>query len=323
MNSDIANRVRVLAAQCQDLTQGIRRLARSDEPSSSVEERLRKALVHVELALEAIERRADASVSSTPGRFLARFSGMVERMVGGSTSSHRSDLHMKLAGSIASLRQARGRQRTGGIHGNSSTISIPDFLGFLQVQGKTGLLQISLPSERITMHVSRGDLVEAFSDNSPISARLGEILVEQKALDRKSLDAFFVYHTKNQGRLGRALEVHELVTEEQLRSALTEQVVRMVQRILAAADAPFVFHEGRIDETTIDFRLGVVELLLESARQADEARWTDDGEPAAALPSEGTPPSDDADGEQPGRSGGTPEEFDLDELRARINKLSE
>lgn len=313
MKSDVEAKVRLLAGQCQDLARNIRSLARSEEPSAVVEERLRRALVHVDLALEAVEHRAEDRQAAPSGRLLSRFSGMVDRLAGGGAGPGRqANVRAKLAGSIASLRQVAAPTRKGGIRGNSATISIPDFLGFLQVQGKTGLLEILLPNERVTMYVSRGDLVEAFSDNSPSNSRLGEILVEQGAIDMKTLNSFFVYHTKSHGRLGRALEVHELVTEEQLRAALTEQVVRMVRRMLEASDAPFVFHEGRIDDSATDFRLGVIELLLESARLADEASRPKQEEPRAALPSA-----------RKGEDGDEVEEIDLDDLRAQIDRLSE
>lgn len=315
MNSEVKAKVRTLAAQCQELTNEVRKLARSEESSRLVEERLRKALVHVELAYEAVERRPDSTETGPPARLLSRFSGVVDRLVR-SAPMQRADTQLKMAGSIASLRQSPARQRTGAVHGSSATISIPDFLGFLQVQGKTGLLQVTLPTERITMQLSRGDIVEAFSDNSPPDSRLGEILVEQGALDRESLQAFFVYHTRKQGRIGRALEVHELVTSDCLRTGLTEQVVRMVKRMLATSDAPFVFHEGRVDDSAVDFRLGVIELLLESARSSDEARWANRGDIADALRAEQerqvaerqTPPDDI-------------EEIELDDLRAQLDEL--
>lgn len=322
MIPEVESKVRALAAQCQDLSQDVRRLARSEDPPALVEERLRKALVHVELALEAVERRPEETAAAPSGRFLARFSGMVDRLAGGKPPTRRADARLKLAGSIASLRQAPARPRgSGGMRGNSATITIPDFLGFLQIQGKTGLLEVTLANERITMHVSRGDLVDAFSDNSPKAARLGEILVEQGALDHETLDAFFVYHNKSKGRLGRALEVNELVTEEQLRGALAEQVVQMVRRMLNVKDAPYVFHEGRVDESTSDIRIGVIELLLESARQVDEAKRRESDEPAAALPSSGSP-------EETAEKEETVEDIDmdnvdLDELRERIKKLDD
>lgn len=292
MNPDVSTRVRLLAAQCQDLTQEVRQLAKSEEPTPVVEERIRKALVHVELALEALERKPGATVI-VPS-FLSRFSGMVDRLSRGS-AGRQADARLKLAGSIASLRQAAQSSFKGGIRGSSGTISIPDFLGFLQMQGKTGLMEVNLPRERITIHVSRGDIVEAFSDNSPIGARLGEILVEQGAVDANTLNSFFVYHTRSSGRVGRALEVLELVDERQLRAALSEQVVRMVGRMLQAEDAPFVFHEGRIDGSQVDFRLSVIELLLESARQADEALNSTDPEPPAVLPTDGGEVASDED----------------------------
>ena len=107
MNSDIESKVRALAAQCQDLSQDVRRLTRSDEPDEVVDERLRRALVHVDLALEAIEHRPEKLSPVPPGRFLARFSGIVDRLAGGARPARKAEVHLKLAGSIASLRQKR------------------------------------------------------------------------------------------------------------------------------------------------------------------------------------------------------------------------
>lgn len=285
-NTKFTTRVRELAALCQDLTHGVCRLPHVSDSDELLDERLRRALAHVDLALEALEFRPSSADAAADRRLLQRFMRMVDRLAGGGTKEgSTAEARPQPPASSRSGWRALQNPGAGILSASTATISIPDFLGFLQVQGKTGLLQVTLPNERITLLIANGVLVDARSDNSPAGSRLGEILVEQRAIDQKTLENFFVYHTRSQGRLGRALGLKELITEQQLRDALSEQVVRMVRRMLEAANAPYTFQEGGIDSSESDLRLGVIELLLESMRRTDEARSAALEAPTPALPS--------------------------------------
>ena len=165
-----------------------------------------------------------------------------------------------------------GEVGLGYISGNSAAISIPDLLGFIEVLAKTGVLQVALPDETISIEAEDGLLLHAFSDNSPSDARLGEILVEQGAIGREGLEDYLNADAAYLGRLGELLERGALITEEQLRSALDAQIQALFHRLFAAEHATFTFTDSQPDRSREGMQLNITRLLLESARVHDESQ---------------------------------------------------
>lgn len=280
-----------LTAERRGLNRCIRSLARLQEPAEDLRHRLQRVRVLVELATEAAASAAQVAPAASTPSALARALGRIPRLgrIDGSS--------LELASSIAALRRSP-QEPTGEVfNARSSTFSIPDFLGFLQVQRKTGLLELDLPDEHITLAIEHGDVVDATSDNSPADCRLGAILVEMGAIEQEALDTFCLHHSQEHGRLGQALGAEELISKRELAEALEEQTLRIFQRVHEARDVPFTFRECHPGDGQADLRLHVVKLLLESARQADEARRFEDdippALPASLAQSESTPPAGD------------------------------
>lgn len=259
------------------------------------------------LALEELNRvlalvsEASARLGVLTGEVEQRGLGVVsERHVGNIVSRilgrHRGPRGSAIQGSEAPEELLREEEP---LSGHSRTVAIPDLLSFLKMQRKTGMLRVVLPAEVITIQFDGGDLASAVSSNSPPGCLLGEILVEQGAIHHKQLEAFLAHYSASDGRLGSALEVVELVTESQLRGALTTQIQRLFHRLLAAGEALFEFRDGQTEETHPETRLDVIRLLLESARWADEAGVRSPGgshgasDPPPALPSEAEAVLDD------------------------------
>lgn len=155
--------------------------------------------------------------------------------------------------------------------GSTDAIDMPDLLGFLQLQRKTGVLQVELEMEKLSFELVDGEVVCAYSDNSPAGCRLGEILVAQGGIDKERLGAFLIDHSSRSGKLGAALVSQELITEQQLRNALEFQVQEIFQRLLCAGRAAFRFQRCEVEELDQTLRMNVMQLLLESARISDEA----------------------------------------------------
>jgi hypothetical protein len=252
-----------LLAECRSLASQARIAARRAAHPADLLDGLRKARAHVELAIDTLDPAgADGPGGSSLSGRVAGLAGRLAR--GGARGNGR------LADSIASLRRSRRESGRDGFSGSSTCISLPDLLGFLHVQGKSGTLRVRLERESLTIAFRKGDLVLASSDNSPVGCRLGEILVEQGALAREELQSFLVYHCSKSGKLGRALEVRDLVTEEDLRAALDRQMHALFSRLFQARDADFSFREDEIPPETGDPGLNVIQLLLEGARVHDE-----------------------------------------------------
>lgn len=168
---------------------------------------------------------------------------------------------------------APGHDRDG-LRGYSWAIAVPDLMGFLQMQQKSGVLRVNIGTEVICLIFDAGDLIHASSDNSPASFRLGEILVNQGAIGLEELEQFLVHTSSAARRLGDAMEQDGLITRDQLQSALDHQIQGIFHRLFASRDAYYTFREGH-SETVVQERRNVFQLLLETCRVSDEARTGD------------------------------------------------
>ena len=143
-------------------------------------------------------------------------------------------------------------------------------MGFLQMQQKSGVLRVNISTEVVTLVFDEGDLIHASSDNAPPGGRLGEILIEQGALDMQRLERFLVSYSSGTTRLGDALESESVITKDQLREALDAQVQLIFERLFTSENAYYRFREGHM-EAEIQRRRNVFQLLLETCRVHDES----------------------------------------------------
>ena len=164
------------------------------------------------------------------------------------------------------------RRSRKGIHGHSSTLQLTNVVEMIANQRKTGLLKIRAPRETFFMEFEDGDVVHAFSDNSPVQDRLGEILVAQGALSSSQLEDILRRHAGSRRKFGNLVEVQRIVGEDGLRRALETQVQRLFVRLFESIDAYFEFIEDAAEETIQKVRLGAMSLLLESATNFDQGK---------------------------------------------------
>jgi len=165
-------------------------------------------------------------------------------------------------------RVAKVRDRDG-FHGYAWAIPLPELMGFLQMQQKSGVLRVNTGAEVVSLVFDAGDLIHASSDNSPPGMRLGELLVAQSAIDMARLEQFLLRYGTSPGRLGDALEAGGLITKEALRRALDSQVESIFLRLFRASNAYYTFREGHSEEGPT-VRRNVCQLLLETCRVRDE-----------------------------------------------------
>jgi hypothetical protein len=154
--------------------------------------------------------------------------------------------------------------------GHCSAISVPDFLSFLQVHEKTGILRIVSKDEVFTLEIDRGTLIHATSDNPPPHLLLGEILVARGHTDREVI-ARYLARMPDGLRLGEALEIAGEVHREQLLDALQYQAQELFNRLCPLIDARFSFVACGPPKPDGRLRLNITGLLMESARVRDES----------------------------------------------------
>lgn len=268
MQNDPHPEVGILLDDCTRLLHLARVVARQPPAEEERRAELGRALARISEALVSLAILSDEEELPPHALHAESVGGIVSRILGRGG-------RRRIGEQIASMRQRADEVEEGGelLQGHSRTVPIPDLLSFLQMQGKTGVLRVVLPEEVISIQFERGDLVAAISSNSPPGCLLGELLVERGALHPRQLHAFLAYFTREHGPIGTALEVHDLVTEEQLRDALTTQIQLLFHRLLAADEALFEFRDGEAEELHPETRLNVTSLLLESARYVDERRF--------------------------------------------------
>ncbi len=221
---------------------------------------LRSATFHLELALHALRDGGEGQPQTSSAGAGKTRTDLARRPM-------RKPHHGPGSGEPASVLDTGGYV---GLSGCSSVISLPEVVGMLQVHEKSGLLRVVTKTETLFMGFEKGDLVHAYSSDSPPSLRLGEILVSQDAIDRERLNAFLARHSTDHGKFGEALEREELVTKQALREAIEYQVQQLFLRA-QESDAFYAFTPGEPEKWGYLVRFGVVRLLLESARLQDEA----------------------------------------------------
>ena len=153
--------------------------------------------------------------------------------------------------------------------GNTDALSVPELVGFFQLQGKTGVLTIDARQEQFSLEYLRGELIHACSSRSPDGHRLGEVLVQFGHLTESKLERLLAGKSSAE-RLGDALRRGEVVAEEALAEALQYQVQNIFYRLFDLKGCRFTFREGLEGEPRARVCYNVTRLLLETARHKDE-----------------------------------------------------
>jgi hypothetical protein len=153
--------------------------------------------------------------------------------------------------------------------GNTDALSVPELIGFFQLQGKTGVLTVDARHEQFSLEYLRGELIHAGSTSSPDGQRLGEVLVKLGHLTQAKLERLLAGKSAAE-RLGDALRRGEVVPEEALAEALQYQIQNIFYRLFDLGGCRFTFREGLEGEPKARVRYNVTRLLLETARHRDE-----------------------------------------------------
>jgi hypothetical protein len=159
----------------------------------------------------------------------------------------------------------------GVVSGSAAVIPVSELLAFLSALRRTGMLWVETEREGFLVQTCEGAVVYAQGDNPPRDQLLGEILVADGALERARLEQAVAQAADGKVVLGAWLVRQGLVTQEQLTRALSTQVQMIFDRMFGALDARWQYEDGVAMVDSVDVRLNVIQLLLESARASDES----------------------------------------------------
>ncbi|HUR28530.1 MAG TPA: DUF4388 domain-containing protein [Planctomycetota bacterium] len=160
--------------------------------------------------------------------------------------------------------------RPPGLSGHTSTVAMPEVLGFLAQLRKSGTLWIWNEHDHYRVQLVDGNVTFARSESRRQGSLLGEILVSQGAIDAVPFEEFMA-QKRGPGPMGDALISAGLVSKEALCAAVQHQAQRVFDRAFGLEDAYFSFDASEAMATPEGVRISVTQMLFESARERDES----------------------------------------------------
>jgi len=161
-----------------------------------------------------------------------------------------------------------------GIQGHSRAVTVPELLSFISSSRKSGVLSVHSESENFLVQLEHGAVVYARGDRMPKKELLGQLLLRCGALRPSELEHTLAHRGERGEHLGELLYKLEIISNEELTAALTEQIQLLFHRLCKPGDQRFRFFESLRIETRPRVHLNVTHLLLECARVWDEGELT-------------------------------------------------
>ncbi len=188
------------------------------------------------------------------------------------------------------------------ISGNLADVSVADVMQFVHLGGRSGTLAIVSADRRAEVGFHRGRIISAWT---PESKRLGDYLLENGAIEETTLMEALTRQDREVPKvsLGKVLVDMGVMTRDQLREVIADQIEHTIYDLVAwsSGDFEFALNELRpVDDIAVypgdvlpDINLNTQIVVLEALRIFDEknrdrARAKAQGE----TQEETTPPSE-------------------------------
>lgn len=150
-----------------------------------------------------------------------------------------------------------------------SVFGVAEVLQFLSANRKTGMVTMRLKDEVVKITLADGELKGASSSRTPRALLLGEILIRQGSIERRTLERSIVLHGGKKAKLGKILLEQKLVTHQALMQALHTQITALFSRCLLAGGQDVEFTPGGEIDAADDISITIVEMLLEGMVKND------------------------------------------------------
>ena len=159
------------------------------------------------------------------------------------------------------------------LEGHLLAVPAADVLALLQQQRQTGILAVAREPARVDVHFRRGRVDFVAGTGMGEEFLLGRFLVAEAVMSRNDLDRFFDSRQGSQRPMGEELIRANLVTESDLRKALSRQSSERLFEVLRWAGGHFSFRSTQQLGALADgaaLQLSVDGLLMEGVRRVDE-----------------------------------------------------
>ncbi len=156
-----------------------------------------------------------------------------------------------------------------GIQGNLSTMSLPDVLQWVGQGSQSGHLNIVNLDQRRTLYLDQGALISATS-NDP-RHRLPHVLAQRKLITERQQQLLRILHEAIKDPYEALIRDLNLLTANDLRQIITENMIEMVYELFTWNEGAFVFRKGQgeMPESFAD-RIELNQLIIEGCRRMDD-----------------------------------------------------
>ncbi len=179
------------------------------------------------------------------------------------------------------------------ITGSLCDASVVEMLQFIGMLRRSGTLRVTSGDKQAAIRTSRGDIVGACR---PGTTRLGELLLEAKVIDKRTLAMALAVQKKVQPRrsLGRILVAMKATTVAMIKKAVEHQITDTIYETVGWIDGSFEFvsqefaHDDGIGFAASDVlprvELNTQMILMDALRALDERNREASEATAAAKP---------------------------------------
>ena len=158
------------------------------------------------------------------------------------------------------------------LQGNLRDFSISDIFQLIGLQRKTGVLTLKSRDDVVTITFLDGRVVDSDSEKHRLEGRLGKVLLKRGSMTEEKLGQALKIQQDTLQRLGYILVKNSFISNDELKKALTQQILEIVYRIFRWRDGEYNFSQ----ETSVEYDresitpITTESILMEGAQMLDE-----------------------------------------------------
>jgi hypothetical protein len=155
------------------------------------------------------------------------------------------------------------------LSGRLNTMDLPEVLQWVAIGRKTGSLSFVRDKTKILIFVEDGRIISSRS-NEP-TKQLGQFLLFQGKITETQLKQAFEIHLQSKIMLGKILVQENLVSQEDVESALRARTAEVIYDLFLWDDGNFHFSSDAYNlDQLIQIKMDINTLLFEGIRRKDE-----------------------------------------------------